>query len=97
MTSKEIYELVKDVLDQITDQVKESNQPLEDSAYLLLGKYNDQMIVLATGSPIELSRMLVDASRNNHMKKAVLIAALAIMHGDQGFDGEPVSKTELEF
>ena len=98
MDNKEVYELVKDVTEQITDQVRGTKQPLKDSAYLILGKHEGQMIALATGNPVEISKMLANVAHENlHMKKAILIASLAIMNGSHGFEGVSSGKVELEF
>ena len=99
MDNKEVYELVKDTTKQITDQVRGTKQPLKDSAYLILGKHEEQMIALATGgNPMEISKMLASVAHENpHMKKAILIAALAIMHGSHGFEGVSSNTVALEF
>ena len=98
MDNKEVYELVKDTTEQITDQVRGTKHPLKDSAYLILGKHEEQMIALATGNPMEISKMLASVAHENpHMKKAILIAALAIMNGSHGFEGVSSGKVELEF
>ena len=56
------------------------------------------MIALATGNPMEISKMLASVAHENpHMKKAILIAALAIITGSHGFEGVSSGKVELEF